>query len=716
MAKAILSIANIVSTSVLPIQTVSTVQTEKANNHLQNYNFENLLKITRNGYDENLRLSKLNKSVEVLVRIKDHVDFSEYEKTQDISPITKQYILQNQNFVNLLEGSLLDLSFYTISKTTPYINFVFKNRENLENNLLLLANKENSISINSYEDTDIKQQAKMIQAESSKLDFQYNYDVSTFEKQFEVVGALEQRKKDALFKKLLKEKLINTEIKKIKFGIYEASGSVSKNNTLFNEQNIHYYREGSRDQYNIIQGNNADNVLSVKNGVDTFVSDIYSVYIYKDDAEWQNIVDRNAVMSQQIAKFDWLISSGVKVINNSWEQNITRNSAEKNNYGYDENAYYYDFIARKYGIINVFHSGTSRNKGDYVITLGKLSHNSVIVGSSNLKGDKISDFSEYRTLDKNMITKPLIVAPGEDYYLESFKSENGTISSGLTGGAHYSAALVSGLITMLLRNNNNLVGRPEAILTILTAGSRKIEGYGPNNPNSLNNQVGAGLVNYELMQKAANNIQNINVSESNRKQEIALPNLEGGQTLSISTAWLFDAGYSENREYRPILPESLGEKPKWDKRWDSMVSTSTYSSYTQHMYNIYDGLHAQKMKEWNKKWSVYKPALDAQKIFDKNHSRYANGRYESEWKSIEYLKEKYGKNWYIPTDIDLKVEKLNESKGEWEIVGNSASYTSNVEFIRIKIKETGKYRAVIRQYGPTRGETSTKGVMTYVID
>ncbi|PAF54885.1 S8 family serine peptidase, partial [Mycoplasmopsis agassizii] len=641
------------------------------------------------------------------------------EKNKDISPITKQYILQNQNFVNSLEGSLSDLSFYTISKTTPYINFVFKNRKNLETNLFLLAGKENSVSINSYEDASWKPQAKINQEKSSKLDFQYNYDVFKFEKQFELVGALEQRKKDALFKKLLKEKVIDTEIKKIKLGIYEATGSVSKNNILFSDQNIHYYKEGGKEQYNITNEKYTDKLLSViagKNGVDLFVDDIYSVYDHKDNAEWQKFVDRNAVMSQKIAKYDWLISSGVKVINNSWDQTFTRDSAEKHNYGYNYDAYYYDFIARKYGIINVFHSGSSRDEGDYVIALGKLSHNSVIVGSSNLSGDKLSDFSEYRTSDKNIITKPLIVAPGEIYHFESFVNDNESITaSGNLRGSWFSAALVSGLITMLLRNNYNLVGRPEAVLAILTAGSRKIEGYGPNNPNSLNNQVGAGLVNYELMQKAANNIQNINVSESNRKQEIALPNLEKGQTLSISTAWLFDAGYSTNREYRPSLPETPGEKPKWDKRWDSMVSTNTYSSYTQHMYNIYDGLHAQKMKEWNKKSKVYEQALEVQRNFDKNHSRYANGKYESEWKSIDYLKEKYGENWYIPTDIDLKVEKLNESNGEWEIVGNSASYTSNIEFIRIQIKESGKYRAVIRQYGQTRGETSTKGVMTYVI-
>ncbi|WP_371246370.1 S8 family serine peptidase [Mycoplasmopsis agassizii] len=716
MAKAILSIANIVSASVLPIQTVSTVQTENANNHLQNYDFENLFKITRNGYDENLRLSRLYQSVEVLVRVKDHVDFSEYEKTQDISLVTKQYILQNQNFVNSIEGSLLDLSFYSISKTTPYITFVFKNRENLEGNLMFFASLNDSLSVNSYEDTNIKQNKENSQ-NISKLDYYYKYDTSTLEEQFEVVGALEQRKKDALFKTLMKEKIIDTEIKKIKLGIYELSGSVSKNNSLFSDKNIHYYNENNPYKYDKKDNTHTDQVTSVvvgKNGVDIFVDDIYSVYIYNSKDKLSDTKNKSTDILRKIAKYDWLISSGVKVINNSWGTLVDRETASKKKdiYGYNEGAYYLDFITRKYGIINVFAAGNKARDRDNVITGEKLSHNSIIVGSSNLKGDRLSYFSKYGTEDTRIITKPLVVAPGENYLFPLAAEDRGDFFGSLQSGTSFSAPLVSGLITMLLRNNYNLVGRPEAILAILTAGTREMNGYGKNQNNGLNSRTGAGIVNYELMEKAAKNVKTLNVNDNNKTQVIPLPELKEGQKLSVSTAWLFDAGYLESREYRPSLPKDPGgQYPTWDSNWDHL----NWGSYGTNMYNYYRINYNIKRAEYDLKRQPYLKALAEYRDFDKTHSSLADSKYKNEWNSIEYLKRKYADNWYIPTDIDIKLEKLNQSTGSWDVIETSNSSTSNIEFIRTKIKESGQYRVIVYQYGNAKGKTSPKGAMTYVI-
>ncbi|WP_371246372.1 S8 family serine peptidase [Mycoplasmopsis agassizii] len=667
MAKAILSVANIVSASVLPIQTVSTVQTENANNHLQNYDFENLFKITRNGYDEKLRLSRLNQSVEVLVRIKDHVDFSEYEKTQDVTPITEQYILQNQNFVNSIEGSLLDLSFYSISKTTPYITFVFKNRENLEGNLLLLASKENSVSVNSYEDSELDAAPKNTSSGSTLLSYQYNYKKSTNEKQFEMVGALGQRQKDALIHDLQSKYSFKNNVKKIKVGVVEARENISQNNILFKNNNLHFYNKNGISQQRLEEIRHADKVSTIiagSNGLDTFIEDIYSVYINNIDDSGKKPVVKSGTVSQWLEKFDWLISSGVKVINNSHAIEIKKDRALRSKilYGYSEKAYYMDFIARKYGIINVFSAGNEGYDDDVVAVSYTLSHNSVTVGGTDYTGDKLSMWSQYKFSDNKILTKPLVVAPGEDYWYPSFE-KNDDFLYGSEWGTSLAAPVVTGLITMLLRNNYNLFGKPEAILAILTAGSKQMNGYDDKKANGLNEMVGAGLVNYELMQKAADNIQSIHVNENNMRQEISLPKLIEGQTLSISTAWLFDAGYLEIPEFNPSLDKN-----------------ST-----------------------------------AYKNFNKTHTSFGDDKYKNNWNSIDYLKEKYGENWYIPTDINLYLEKWNEHFEAWEEVSNSSSLTSNVEFIRLRIKESGKYRVVIKQNGPTKSKTDTKGAITYVI-
>ncbi|SMC20406.1 S8 family serine peptidase, partial [Mycoplasmopsis agassizii] len=638
---------------------------EKANNHLQDFNFENLFKITRNGYDENLRLSRLNKSVEVLVRIKDHVDFSEYEKNKDITPITKQYILQNQNFVNSLEGLLLDLSFYTISNTTPYITFVFKSRENLENNLLLLASKENSVSINSYEDNELDKTQRNMSAGSVLLSYQYDYDQSVFEKQFKLVGALDRRKKDALVSDLQKRYSFKNKVNKIKLGVVEASNNISKDNILFKNKNLHFYSKNGITQHSFEKSSHADKVSSIiagTNGLDTFIDDIYSVHVNNFDTKTGK--ETGDFVYERIEKFDWLISSGVKVINNSYGIEGDRNKAleEINTYKYNERAYYLDFIARKYGIINVFSAGNDGNKPTFVTGGSTLSQNSIAVGATNITGDELSTISQYKFFDEKILAKPLIVAPGEEYRFPSFEKNDNSLSKPKRGTS-YSAPIVTGLITMLIRNNYNLYGKPEAILAILTAGSNPISKYKSKKANGLNEKVGAGLVNYELMQKAADNVQSIHVNENNKRQEILLPKLSKGQMIAISTAWLFDAGYLKFSEFDPSY----------------VKKTATYED------------------------------------FDKTYLSLAKDKDKKFWNFTDYLKRKYGENWYIPTDINIYLEKWNELSDTWEDVSNSSSLTSNIEFIRLEIKESGKYRVVIKQNSPTKGKTDTKGAITYVI-
>ncbi|WP_143823594.1 hypothetical protein [Mycoplasmopsis agassizii] len=140
--------------SIAPVQTISPVQSQKNEPNNQNNDFDILFKIFRNGYDEKFETERVNKPVEVLVRIVDNVDFSEYDKTKEITNIITQYDQQNGDFVNSLKSELLDLQVARYSHTSPYITFILKNRKNLEHNLLKLASSEKTIVVNSNENID----------------------------------------------------------------------------------------------------------------------------------------------------------------------------------------------------------------------------------------------------------------------------------------------------------------------------------------------------------------------------------------------------------------------------------------------------------------------------------------------------------------------------------------------------------------------------------
>ncbi|PAK21764.1 hypothetical protein CJJ23_00260 [Mycoplasmopsis agassizii] len=415
---------------------------------------------------------------------------------------------------------------------------------------------------------------------------------------------------------------------------------------------------------------------------------------------------------------DWLVRSGVNIINNSWgnKQYMETINGQINIYGYNEASYYLDFLARKYGIVSVWSAGNTRDTNISSLNSAKLAQNVVVVGSTTLSGKELSKFSEYRSPTSNIITKPLVVAPGEEY--EFFSSSD--IKKKLNykeRGTSFSAPLVTGLISTLFRNNNHLIGRPEAVLAILTVGSKEIDGYSEKQSNGLNEKVGAGLVNYELMQEAANNVQTLTVSDYSKNQYIHLPYLRAGQKLSVSTAWLFDAGYLKNSEYAPSIPQAPEPKPTLDERWVNMsgISISWTGGYMFTKAEEEKQKYYKAISIWNKKQKEYSDGLAKYNEYQNDHSSLNSNKYKNEWNSIEYLKKKYGSDWYIPTDIDLRIEKLDTESNSWVEIVSSVTFTSNIEFIRREIKEDGQYRIHVSQFKDNKSKQNTKGAVTYVI-
>ncbi|WP_341401227.1 S8 family serine peptidase, partial [Mesomycoplasma ovipneumoniae] len=113
-------------------------------------------------------------------------------------------------------------------------------------------------------------------------------------------------------------------------------------------------------------------ILGGKAGVDK-KSDLY-LSIFKTNAEWHKAIE-------------WMATKDVRVINHSYGNNLVDFK------DYNENTYLLDFLARKYGVINVFAAGNGadkidedefgRNKADDNpwIDDRSLSLNSIVVGA-----------------------------------------------------------------------------------------------------------------------------------------------------------------------------------------------------------------------------------------------------------------------------------------------------------------------------------------------
>ncbi|WP_419197807.1 S8 family serine peptidase [Mycoplasmopsis felis] len=90
---------------------------------------------------------------------------------------------------------------------------------------------------------------------------------------------------------------------------------------------------------------------------------------------------------------EWLVlENEVKVINHSYSSNTEKEQ-------YNDQAFYLDYLSRKYGVINVFSSGNGESNPFYKnkwINNMSLSFNSIIVVALNDTNDSVSSYSNWR--------------------------------------------------------------------------------------------------------------------------------------------------------------------------------------------------------------------------------------------------------------------------------------------------------------------------------
>ncbi|WP_230577107.1 S8 family serine peptidase [Mesomycoplasma ovipneumoniae] len=388
-------------------------------------------------------------------------------------------------------------------------------------------------------------------------------------------------------------------------------------------------------------------ILGGKAGVDK-KSDLY-LSIFKTDAEWHKAIE-------------WMATKDVRVINHSYGNKFVDFK------DYNENAYLLDFLARKYGVINVFAAGNGadkidedefgRNKSDDNpwIDDRSLSLNSIVVGAlqdnssnSNIAKNEIAPYSNFKIGDEYLqFAKPLVVAPGQIYNVLDDKNQSGQ-SKKYVSGTSYAAPIVTGLISTFLREILFVRDdfRVPAIKSLLSVSAispnhidldKKDSGY--------YEKYGAGIPDFEKMKKAVDNQRFIFGNKENEGEVIFTGNrfwVNSNERVKASLSWNFNAGLLKNNE------------------------------------------KGQNISGW---W-WFLPVI----------TRNVSG----DWLPLEATKKRQGGTFV--SDYDLYLQKLN-SNGDWVDVARSNSILSNDELIEFKSNESAYYRIYVKNYRSSVFENS----------
>ncbi|MDE5617282.1 MAG: S8/S53 family peptidase [Ureaplasma sp.] len=282
---------------------------------------------------------------------------------------------------------------------------------------------------------------------------------------------------------------------------------------------------------------------SAKYGIDQ-----YSTVISAGFGRYNN----NGMMWNFLKSVDWLVESGVKLINCSWGNSKTKES-DPDFFTYDELAFKLDYISRKFGIVIFKSAGNDHEYFKPYFRASTLAVNSIVVGSTTPLGDNISIFSDYEKYPNYSFTndspKPLIVTPGESY-IYKYSGRNGT---------SFAAPVATGVTSILMKEFDKLMNNPAAVMATLAASSTAL----PKVPdeirnNGLWNKVGAGLINYNNARLAAKNLLTSDIDNDKGADEVVLKSeefvLETEQELTIGVASLFNGGYVSLASLRNLLP------------------------------------------------------------------------------------------------------------------------------------------------------------------
>lgn len=253
---------------------------------------------------------------------------------------------------------------------------------------------------------------------------------------------------------------------------------------------------------------------------------------------------------------DWLIDNGIKILNCSW--GMAKGPNDPAFVTYSELSFKMDYVARKFGLTILKGTGNSHNqKIPPFFKDDNLAVNIINVGSVNANGTILSIFSDYEKNPKYLFTKeapkPLLVAPGESYYnVRSQTYHNGT---------SYATPLVTGTVSLLMKEFHQLRDKPSGVMAVLAASSWDIYSSEINN-NGLRNETGSGLLDYPMARVAAKNLDTKLIENDLAPGTLLFESecitLEPGEQLIASCASLFNSAYVDTRESQYLWPTRGG--------------------------------------------------------------------------------------------------------------------------------------------------------------
>lgn len=385
-------------------------------------------------------------------------------------------------------------------------------------------------------------------------------------------------------------------------------------------------------------------IAGSKHGVDK-TSNVYLSTV-STDGEWNKYLEKMVKEDE------------VKIINHSYTFGQIK---------YTEQAYFLDFLARKYGVIHVIAAGNESKKPGKHNHIGdiQLSLNSVVVAASsedatkeNIISSGVASYSNYKLLNEYKdFAKPLVTAPSTFYEIAYNKNEIGT-------GTSYAAPFVAGIISNLLKIKPTIANsehRVPIIKSVLSASAIRPKVRNTYYKNSgYERKFGAGTVDFEGMKQAANNYKIVSVSPSSQRDFVLSSDsitLEAGQEIQFAASWMFNAGLLKTKESRP----KYTPKNNW---WNSFL-------------NFFS---------WSRKQAEHEAELARVeregKIWDATHN--------NEWQlNQQTAKELQYNRWF--SHYNLRLERLNDY-GRWELVVNLRVQNSNDKLFTYKTANRGIYR------------------------
>lgn len=237
-------------------------------------------------------------------------------------------------------------------------------------------------------------------------------------------------------------------------------------------------------------------------------------------------------------EIEWLIDNNVDIINMS-----AHSSLDCDDYGtYNSDSKYIDYIVREYK--TVFVKSAGNEYCNMYVSPPASSANAIVVGATNIAGIQMASYSDYLT-KSGVVPKPNLVAPGgakDTEYINVPNSPYGTTGTG--HGTSWAVPMVSGLVALMLDKTPMLMGNPELVTAILSAGATT-------NTNLTYDKAGAGLINavntFEILNK--NYYTSYSASPSSPLYSFAHEKsvyLYSGQNIKVANAYLVNQNSSSS--------------------------------------------------------------------------------------------------------------------------------------------------------------------------